>query len=190
MNHLTLLVGTLTLATSSPAAGQAPANDRVAAILEHAQARLEQQNDIWFEDGEFPKIIQSLRIQFEMRPDDYEVATNLGWMQTNVEDEPAAIQTYTTYLKRNPQDSDAALPLAQLHYMKKRYAPVPALLEPAIARAKVPHANAFRILAHSYERTGQLEKSRATWLRFLKVSPDDGPAKVNLKRVEGKIAKK
>lgn len=170
-----------------PTGGDKP-TAREQAIWSHAQSRLEQQIDIWFEDGEFPKAIHALRFENNLFPSNYEVATNLGWMQENVEDYPSATATYERYLKLNPQDPDAALPLATMLLNRKQYDRIPSLLEPAIKRSKPsPHPNTFRVLAHAHERLGHLQDSKRVWETYLRLNPKDETAKANLRRVEGKI---
>ena len=188
MSTSLLLVATAALLGAGPA--PMSAEDRQAAIWSHAQGRIEQQMDIWFEDGDYPKVIQVLKIEANAFPNDYEVATNLGWMQENVEDYDAATRSYERYLKNNPKDPDASFPLASLYFRKKNYARVPALLEPAVKRTPPPHPNVFRTLAHSYERTDRLTESRRVWQSYIKIAPNDDTAKVNLRRVEKKIADK
>lgn len=184
MSTMLLLVATTALAGG----GTATAADREAAIWSYAQQRLDQQMDVWFEAGDYPKVIQVLKVETIAYPNDYEVATNLGWMQENVQDYPAATQSYERYLKNNPNDPDASFPLAHLYYRQKQYAQVPPLLEPSVKRKPAPHPNAFRILAHSYERTNRLGDSRRIWLAYIKVAPKDETAKANLRRIEKKIA--
>ncbi len=128
----------------------APAQDKVDAIWAAANDRMSTQIDIWFEDGDFPTVIQLLKIQQGVYPADYEIATNLGWMLENIEKYDEALATYIRYRRENPEDPDAALPEATFYHLKRAYAKVPPLLEPAIKRK--PHANAYRILAQAYEK--------------------------------------
>lgn len=194
MSTTMLLVASAALAGAGSPAAPAQATGakalRTDAIWSYAQGRMDQQMDIWFEAGDYPKVIQVLRVEAEAFPHDYEVATNYGWMQENVQNYPAAIQAYERYRKDNPKDPDASLPLANLYFRQKKYTQVPALLEPAVKRTPPPHGNVYRILAHSYERTDRLTDSRRVWQTYLKVAPNDAPAKVNLARVEKKIAAK
>jgi hypothetical protein len=87
----------------------------------------------------------------------------------------------------NPQDPDAAFPEANFYFMKKAFAKVPVLLEPAIV--KKPHPNSYRILAHAYDRLKMYGDSKRVWQLYLKRFPDDGAAKQNLKRVSDKLSK-
>ena len=173
--------------TSHGQAPKAKAPDRQAAIWNAATDRLTDQMDIWFKAGEFPKTIQVLRLQAEIDPHDYDVATNLGWMYENVDDYPNALIAYKRFRQSNPQDPDAAMPEAEMYYRKRKYADVIPILGPIIGRMGM-HPNNYRLLATSYERVGKLKESRATWQAYIKLAPKDEQAKRNLERVEKKLA--
>ena len=190
MSTMMLLVAAtavLTQAAEAPKKPVAVAN-REDAIWSFAQSRMDQQMDVWFEAGDYPKVIEVLHFERDMFPSDYEVATNYGWMQENVQNYDGAILAYQRFRRDNPNDPDGALPLAQLYFRQKKYTEVWPLLEPALKRTPPPHGNVWRILAHSYEKTKRLEDSRRVWQEYLKVAPNDAPAKVNLARVEKKIS--
>jgi tetratricopeptide (TPR) repeat protein len=163
----------------------APAQSRTNRVWARVEQRLAQQNDVWFKDGEFLKNVQLLKFSFEINPHSYDVATNLGWMQENVEKYDEALATYIRYKNENPKDKDSALPEANFYFMRKAYAKVVPLLEPRIKLD--PHANCYRLLAHSYERLGLLKDSKRVWDLYLSRHADDEAAKLNLKRVEKKL---
>ncbi len=165
--------------------GQKPSKQRVDAIWEAVDDRVTRQIDVWFDDGDFPKAIQTLSFEANYAPHDYEAVTNLGWMFENVEDWDRAMATYRTYLKNNPQDVDAALPIGQYYYNKKDYAKVPPILESTLSRH--PHPNVYRILAHCYEKLNKLNDAKRVWLAYIALHPTDLTAKVNLKRIERKL---
>ncbi|MEZ0325969.1 MAG: hypothetical protein ACAH95_08675 [Fimbriimonas sp.] len=177
-----VLAAILTLAS-----GFAGAQDpkRVAAIWDAANERISKQVDIWFEDGEFPMTIQLLRVQVDLYPDDYDVATNLGWMLENIEEWELAREAYASYRKANPREVDAALPEAEFMFRRKKYEEVLRLLGKVNDKA---HPNAFRILAHSYERLNRLSESQKVWKRYISLAPKDLTAVKNLERVEKKLA--
>jgi hypothetical protein len=68
--------------------------------------------------------------------------------------------------------------------MKRKFDKIPPLL---VGVSDQAHPNAFRILAHAYERTKRLSESEKVWKRYLALHPDDAAAKVNLARVEKKL---
>ncbi|HZH98842.1 MAG TPA: hypothetical protein VEX38_07705 [Fimbriimonadaceae bacterium] len=163
----------------------APQKPRLDAIWAAVHNRLTGQMDFWFEDGDYPRCIQMLRVLNEMDPSDYEAATDLGWMLENVESYDEALAVYIKFRKDNPKSPDAAFPEANFYYFRKAYSKVPPLIEPTL-KSK-PHGNSFRILAHSYERLGLLADSKRVWQNFIKLAPKDETARANLRRVEGKI---
>ncbi len=150
--------------------------------------RLNQQADIWFKDGDYPKIIQMLKIQNGFDPADYEAATNLGWLLESIEKPEEAAEVYERYAVSNPNDPDSALPRAQQHFLKRRWKEAIAAGEKFLTPKS--HPNLYRIVANSYERLKEYKKSRATWERYLKLHPDDAPAKARLATVIKKEAEK
>lgn len=183
---LPLLLAGLAIAALGAAQGKTP--DRTDAIMDEANSRLSTQIDVLFDDGDFPAVIQLLKFQAEMFPADYDVWTNLGWMEENVQAYDAALATYVRYKRNNAAtDPDAALPEATFYFNRHLYAKVPPLMEPAI-KGKC-HPNAFRILARAYEKQGMLTDSARVYKALTVRDPSDGAAKANLKRIEDKIAK-
>jgi len=160
--------------------------DRTDAIWAAVDDRMLAQQDIWFDEGDFPAAIQILKVEAERYPSNYDVWTNLGWMQENIQDWDAALATYIRYRRDNPQDPDAALPEATYFSMKKLYSKIPELLEPVIKRNC--HPNNFRLLASAYEKQKMYTDSIRVWKLYLKRDPKDGAAKSNLARVEKKLA--
>lgn len=160
---------------------------RVDEVLDVANARMSRQIDAMFDDGDFPASISLLRLQAEMYPADYDVWTNLGWMEENVEAWDSALATYVRFKRQNPNDPDAALPEASFYFNRKLYAKVPPLLETTI-KGKC-HPNAYRLLARSYEKQDMLTDAARVYKALTLRDPEDGAAKANLKRVEGKLAK-
>lgn len=174
------LVATTAHAKSSP-------QGREAAIWGFAMDRVTRQMDAWFKDGDFPRVIQTLKFQTNLYPDDYEAATNLGWLLESTERPDEALATYIQFRRNNPGDADAAFPEANFYFRKKAYDKVPPLLEKSIRMSPAPHPNAFRILAHSYERMNLLSDSLRIWRMYVAKAPEDGAAKTNLAKVERKI---
>jgi tetratricopeptide (TPR) repeat protein len=162
-----------------------PPPSRMEQIWGYAMDRVNTQVDVWFEDGEFPKVIQLLRVQFEAEPKDYEIATNLGWMLENIEEYDAALATYVKFRKVTGGYADAALPEAQFYFRRRSYAKVTALLPKYIKNNS--HPNNYRMLAHSFERQGMLRDSQRTWRRYIALHPQDLTARRNLERVEKKL---
>lgn len=168
-----------------PIQAQGTEQQQLDAIWAAANSRMEQQIDVWFDDGQFPMCVQLLRMEYELFPHDYEIATNLGWMFENIEQWNDAVSVYERYLRENRSNPDAALPLAQYWFLKRQYVKVPPVLEGFIKPNS--HPNNYRILAHSYERLGRLKDSVAMWEKYIALAPEDKAAKINMARVQKKI---
>jgi tetratricopeptide (TPR) repeat protein len=183
------VLGVLALAVvaSLSFAGQGQAPSRVDAIWNHAVDRLNTQADEWFEDGDFPRVINLCRVLYAMYPDDFDIATNLGWMLENVEKYDEGLAVYIKFRTENPRDPDAAWPEANFYYMKKAYQKIPPILEPTMKMATRPHPNNYRTLAHAYDRMGMLQDSVRIWKLLVAHYPKDTAAKNNLARVEKKL---
>jgi len=166
---------------------QAPESPRMDALWEAVSDRISTQTDIWYEGGDFPKCVELLRMQANLFPQDYEIVTNLGWMQENLERWDDAVTTYERFRADNPEDPDGSLPEAEYYFRKKEYAKVIPLMEPVVATHK-GHPNNYRILAHSYARLNRLEDSLKIWKLYTELAPDDLTAKKNMAGVEKKIA--
>lgn len=182
-------IGVLAVAAAACAVWASPnapdPDPRQQAIFGAAQSRMNEQLDVWFEAGDYPRCIQLLRTQVSLDPNDYEIATNLGWLLESVDAYDEALSVYVQYRRNNPMDPDGSFPEAHFYFKRKAYAKVPALLEPSLKLG--PHGNSFRILAHSYEKMGMIGDSLRVWDKFLDVAPNDPQAKANRQRVMGKM---
>ncbi|HRK21413.1 MAG TPA: hypothetical protein PLX06_06375 [Fimbriimonadaceae bacterium] len=181
--RLLCLAALTALTAIAPAAK--PDSQRLNAIWRHVYDRMEKQNDAWFDQGDFPRCIQSLRLMNSVFPTDYESATSLGWLLESTEQYDEALIAYIKFGKDNLGHPEGPYPEANFYFMRRLYAKVPALLEPTIKQK--PHPNSYRILAHSYEKLGLLADSKRVWDTYIELSPDDGAAKNNRARVEKKI---
>lgn len=168
-------------------AQKATEQQRLDSIWYAATNRISQQEDLWFEHGEYLPCIQLLRLETAILPYDFDSVGQLGWLQESTDDAPGALATYIKYRQENPTDPDGPYLEAQYYYRKQVYAKVPPLLEPLIKLSPPPHPNVFRELARSYEKMDLLADSKRVWQAYLAVDPSDQAAKNNLDRVEKKL---
>jgi tetratricopeptide (TPR) repeat protein len=175
-----------TLALSGAPRPAKPKLSRLQIINEAMTDRMSRQHDIWFEQGEFPKDVQLLKMESELEPSNYDTWTNLGWMQENIKQYPDAEATYNRYRVLNPNDPDRSLPIAEYWFRKRNFTEAIRQIEGDLDR-KV-HPNAFRIVANAYDRLKKYPDSIRVWHAYLKRAPNDLSAKANLNRVEKKNA--
>lgn len=176
------------LAFGQSSTGTATHGSSADSINAAAEQRMRDQQDQWFKDGEFPKDIQSLKTLYELHPDDYTIATDLGWMLENIEHWGQALGIYLEYKQKNPSNPDATFPEANFYFRRKLYSKVPAVLEPSIAASKPhPGPNTYRLLAHAYDKLGLLKDSIRVWNTYLAFAPQDRAAIHNRDEVEKRL---
>lgn len=162
---------------------------RIAEIWKHADARMQRQADRWFDTGDFPRVVQLLKVRHMINAKNYERVTDLGWMLRNLERFDEELALYVAYrMAAQENDPDAAFPEANWYFERKLYAKVPPLLEPTIKQN--PHPNTYRLLALAYERQTMLESAKRTWQAYLVNHPNDAQAKRNLERIVKKMSGK
>lgn len=175
------------LALTSVALAQSPSpNER--AMLEEMKDQLSQQADHWFNEGDFPRAIEALRMRYALAPDDLDALTDLGWMLESTDRSGQALALYGEFRRSHPENPDAVLPEAEYYNRKRLFAKIPPLLEGSLKPNT--HANGYRILAGAYERLGRLTDSLRVWESYIKINPNDAQARVNRDRVKNKIQKK
>lgn len=157
-------------------------------ITAAAYWRISAEKDSLFNDGEFPSAIQIISWEIIWRPNDYEAVTDLGWMYGNIERPDLELATYIRFKQQFPENPEAYYPEAQFYFLKRSYKNVVAILEPTLEFETKPHANSYRILAHSYERLGFYEKALETWDKYLLLDPTDDAAKANRDKVKAKLS--
>lgn len=164
-------------------------NVQLSSLFLYARARLQSEQDVAFDQGDYPRVIASLRLLAEARPRDEEVWSNLFWMLGNIEETGEAWAMMRVFERNNPKYTDATYHEAQLMYQKRAWAKVVPLLEPAIRAERPPRDSvSYRILAQSYFRLGYYEDAIRVSQALLERWPNDETAKANIRKSEDKIA--
>lgn len=177
------LAAVLTAIASLALAQEMTDEQRMAQIMNAFEDRVISQTDIWFDDGEFPTLMQSLRFRVELDPSDYETVTDLSYLYKSTEAYDREIALLTRFRTRNPDSADAAYPEAEFYFTKRAYVRVVDLLNPRLDLKPRLQDNGYRILAHSYSRMGYLKDSLRIWDIYLSLVPGDAAAKVNRQRI-------
>jgi hypothetical protein len=160
---------------------------RVAEILSHVEERAAVETDAAYETGDYPRVIQTQRMRYELRPGDGELATDLIWMYGNVDDDTNALRYAIKFRLDNPDDPDRGYPEAELYTRWRTWVKVPRILEQDILRTPPPHRNVYTMLSAAYDRMG----FHADVVRVLDVAlrnyPDDLVFQRNRSRALEKI---
>jgi tetratricopeptide (TPR) repeat protein len=178
----------------TPLAGlaQTSENDRLEQMRGALNNRVTSQGDIWFDDGEFLRVVQTYKVRAELLPHYEEAWTDLIYMLFNVQAYEQELDFAIRYRELNADKADAYIPEASIYSRigTKAWAKAIPLLEKSIAMTPPPHKNAFVVLGADYKRLGMLEDAIRVYKALLAVYPDDEPAKANLRNVEAALKKK
>lgn len=157
---------------------------RMGVIWNAYQDRLASQTDHDFEQGDFPKVIQLLKVQTDMDRQGYERWTDLIWMLGNVEEYAAQIAAARQFRNYNLTNPEAWYPEAEIYFIKRAFVKVIPIMEEAIRLKGTIHPNSYRILANSWTRLGFKSEAIRVWEQMLKRYPNDDRAKVQLDRLK------
>lgn len=162
--------------------GAAQANAIADAVVE----QLVQYSDLHWHKGEYCHIVNLDKMIVTAQPDNVDAYGNAGWLLWSMNRDAEAIALYDQGLKANPKSYYMFDELGFYYYNRKKdFAKAVKYLEQAAARDDVKPAT-LHLLAHSYEKTGNLKLSLKTWERAKKI-PGDMAAKTNYERVKRKM---
>lgn len=149
-------IGLVLALAAVPAVAQQETVDqsRINEILGYAEARARAESDVWFDQGDYPRVIQLQKMRFEQRPWDGELASDLTWMLGNIDQEGEALAYAMRYRETNVTDPDHSLPEAQIYWEFRMFARIPRILEEDIAKDWPMHRNVFVLLSNAYARMG------------------------------------
>lgn len=171
-----------------PGAARTQQADRTGEVYRYARDRMVEEQQVHFDDGDYLRVIASLRVVCESNPGDEESWGNLFWMLGNVEAFDEAWAATREFARLNPGSAEAPFHEAQFLFTKRMWAKIPAILEPAIRAEKPPRDSvSYRLLAQSYFRLGWWEDSKRVSLELLRRWPDDEIAKANVAKCDEKL---
>jgi Tfp pilus assembly protein PilF len=159
-------------------------------LLQDTYARttelLWEQIDGYWHEGEFERCIALFRIITELDPSDIEAYSVGSWLMDS-KDRPDEAQAYLEYgLSQNKDRYDLYEELGRFHFNKKDYKKASEYLQKAVSFPDCPVLT-LHLLAHAYEKSGNLQKSLETWQHSAELEPDSVVVKNNLERVREQI---
>jgi tetratricopeptide (TPR) repeat protein len=157
---------------------------RMGEIFGAYQERIADQIDNDFEEGDFPRIINLLKVQADLDRSAYETWTDLIWMLGNVQLYDEQITTARQFRNFNPTKSEAWYPEAEIYFLKRSSLKVIPIMEEALKLPGRHDPNSFRILALSWTRLGFKTEAIRVWEAMIKQYPNDERAQAQLQRLK------
>jgi tetratricopeptide (TPR) repeat protein len=139
--------------------------------------------DYYWHEGRYEDHVAICRFMMRADPSFPEAYSSGGWLLENLGRDDEALVIYRAGVQAVPNDWRPLHDLGYFYHKQKRYPEAIENLEKAVALK--PPAFVWHVLAHSYEKSGNVARSIATWRRCLELYPEDGAAGHNLRRLEG-----
>lgn len=146
-----------------------------------------EKSDVYFHEGYHERCISVMRLIVEMAPSDVEAFSIGSWLMDSRDRPAEALAFLERGLSLNPNRYELYVELGLFHYGKKDYGRAAQYLETGVKFADCP-VKMWHMLAHAYEKNGDLKRSVETWEHSAKLEPNDPVVENNLKRVREKLA--
>ncbi len=168
-----------------------PADSRahLDAIWDSYQEQIVDQIDDYFHTGKWDHNTRLGYVLLEIDPGDLEAFSNQGFLLGNGMDRyEEAEQLYRRAVQEHPLEWAPVYDLVFFLYWRQRYQDA---IEPGEKMlAMHPKYMAYHLVAHVYEKSGDLKKSVWTWDRCIEKFPVDDVGKMNRDRVQKLIEAK
>jgi tetratricopeptide (TPR) repeat protein len=148
---------------------------------------LRMQSDEYFHEGDYERAISAMRLIAEMDPTDDQAYAVASWLLDSEGKEAEGIALLELGLARNKDRYELYAELGQRYFHMERYAEAARYFQSALKFKDCP-VMYWHMLAHSYEKSGLLEKCIETWQHAGELEPGSVVVKNNLERVQKKLA--
>jgi tetratricopeptide (TPR) repeat protein len=165
----------------------AAGNVQVDGIFDSFVDDLWKQGDNYWHQGDYPRIVALDRIIVQVDPHFVECYATGGWLMESLGRLTDAEAFYQQGAANNPDSSYAYYNLGMFYFntLKDYHASLAVFQRDA--KVADTEDKDYKMLAHSYERTGDWKAALAVWKTIKKRWPNSPAVDVNLKRVEQRV---
>lgn len=168
----------------APARSAAQSRAAVAQMVDNIVTSVWTHADYYWHEGRYEDHVAICRFMMRADPAFPESYSSGGWLLENLGRKEDALEVYRAGVQAVRSDWRPLHDLGYFYYQQKRYPEAVETLEKAIQFK--PPAFVWHVLAHGYEKSGDVPRSIATWRRCIEMNPEDGAAGHNLRRLEGR----
>jgi tetratricopeptide (TPR) repeat protein len=184
-----LFSATATAARAAEAAPPKPVVTQVDGMTNRVLDQLWENTDHYWHEGDYNRIVALIRVVMEGDPSDYEAPSSGAWLLWSMGDKPAANALLARSVAISPRPWVAHYAFGEQLFIRREYKDAIPHLQVTTKYPKVP-SSAWKMLAHSYDKTGQYQKSLDCWQTVVKRFPDDVAGPPNLRRLQAKVSSK
>ena len=152
---------------------------QVLALNKHDDEALFQVAHGLYHAGQFRRSLQYWKRLQKICPNEPSLHLNMGACYEGLSNNQMAIRNYKKELAFNPISGTALHNLGDVYFFAHKYKLAAGYLERCYSQKNLPDAYIGK-LAHSYFKTGQLEKEQVLYEGFLQTNPNDTWALNNL----------
>lgn len=185
------------MVSTAVAAGAAPSGKKRAArppkptpqveeILDDVVDRVWDRADWYWHEGRYEERVALDRLVIRMEPGFIEPYGTAGWLLESLGRDQEALAIYRQGVATVPERWETHQDLAMFYYQHKQYPEAAAQFRLAAEKPNAP-GYVWKMLAHAYERAGDLERAVAAWEGAARVAPNDPAIGVNLRRVQARL---
>ena len=171
-------------ARSAASAEQAQVDGIISSVVDD----LWSQTDEYWHRGDYPRIVDLDRVIVEADPGFLECYATGGWLMDSLGRRQDAEAFYQLGVRNNQDASYAYYNLGMFYYNTMKNYPAAVAVFRRDAATADAGVNDYKMLAHAYERTGNLTGALVTWKAVKKRWPDAPAVDLNLKRVQAKVS--
>jgi tetratricopeptide (TPR) repeat protein len=158
--------------------------DQVDGILDAVIDSLQDKTDVYWHHGDYPRIVSLDRVIVEIDPKFTEPYSTGGWLMESLGDLKDAEAFYQLGVERNKETSYLYYQLSAFYYNTlKDYKRSVKVSELGVKKSDAD-INDWRMLAHAYEKAGQLDKALETWKAIKSKYSNAEAVETNLDRVQ------
>lgn len=156
------------------------------AILANVVDRLWSRGDWYWHEGRYEERVALDRLVIRMDPHFIEPYGTAGWLLESLGRDQEALALYRQAVAVVPERWETHQDLAMFLYQHKEYAAAAEEFRRATEQPQPP-VYVWKMLAHAYEHSGQLEKALSAWETAGRLAPHDPAVGVNMSRVRARL---
>lgn len=177
------------LAANDPQQIPSESLDKLENVLSGVCDKLWERSDEFFHKGQYRRSISVLRLVAELDPADDQAYGVASWLMYSLDEKDEGLAFLKLGLERNPDRYNMYEELAAYYTDLKDYKKAAEYYERATSFSDCPKI-IWHALAHSYEKTGDLEKALKVWEHSAELEPGDPVVNNNLEKVKKQLAEK
>jgi tetratricopeptide (TPR) repeat protein len=179
---LIAVIGCQPRSNAGPKAAEVDPKVQIDGITSRVVDNLWGRTDYWWHRGEYPRIIALDRVVTEADPGFLEPYSTGGWLMESLGDNDDAEKYYRLGATRNSTQAYLWFNLGFFYFNTVKNYPKAITSFQCSSGCSDANINDWKMLAHAYEKNGQLDKAISVWQKLHVQYATDGVVEHNLQK--------